>query len=537
MKKLLAAGLGLVVLGACSGSPSRPSPSTSGPVETATPAPVTTLEDLVPGLDGTETAPPASPLAAAKPLTLAVAGTAGTGAWQASTVGLSFESSDLADPRWEPENSDLALLLDALGHPSLRFGGNSADRRVWWTSSNEPAPTWATVTVTPADLQRVARMAHTTRSTVTLVLDLGHHDPARAADMAAHARKAFGKSLLAVTIGNEPNGFALASQPQLKLRPATWGVADYIAQATTYAQKIHATTPGLPIAGPGAYDAPWWRAFAESGITPKAALTQHWYPLWSCAGRTDGDPLSSPTVANLLSARTHQRAVTTMTMAKQVAATHDLPLWMEETGPTSCSGSAISGTPAQALWSEDLIKMRHSMTGQRFDGCPTWHPTRLADGTPMREKFNEADYPFLMTSYKSNLMSSMAIAVERLRQVHPHNPISINREDAARLGIGNGQKIRVTSPGGSITGVAIVRDGVMKGAIAIEHGYGHWELGARSHQIDGKATVANPALTTGVLLNNLGFADPSRGGHVNTWVETVSGAVVRQGLPVRVERA
>ena len=193
--------------------------------------------------------------------------------------------------------------------------------------------------------------------------------------------------------------------------------------------------------------------------------------------------------------------------------------------------------PAQALWSEDLIKMRHSMTGQRFDGCPTWHPTRLADGTPMREKFNEADYPFLMTSYKSNLMSSMAIAVERLRQAHPHNPISINREDAARLGIGNGQKIRVTSPGGSITGVAIVRDGVMKGAIAIEHGYGHWELGARSHQIDGKATVANPALTTGVLLNNLGFADPSRGGHVNTWVETVSGAVVRQGLPVRVERA
>ena len=142
--------------------------------------------------------------------------------------------------------------------------------------------------------------------------------------------------------------------------------------------------------------------------------------------------------------------------------------------------------PAQALWSEDLIKMRHSMTGQRFDGCPTWHPTRLADGTPMREKFNEADYPFLMTSYKSNLMSSMAIAVERLRQVHPHNPISINREDAARLGIGNGQKIRVTGPGGSITGVAIVREGIMPGAIAVEYGYGHKELGARTHSIDGK---------------------------------------------------
>ncbi len=194
--------------------------------------------------------------------------------------------------------------------------------------------------------------------------------------------------------------------------------------------------------------------------------------------------------------------------------------------------------PALALWNEELARMRHSMTGERFDGCPTWHPTRLADGTPMREKYGEADYPFLMTSYKSNLMSSMAIAVSRLRQVHPHNPISINREDATRLGLRNGQRIRVTSPGGSITGVAIVRDGVMKGAIAIEHGYGHWELGARAHVIDGKtAAPANPELSTGVLLNNLGFADVTRNGHVNTWVETVSGAVVRQGLPVRIEAA
>lgn len=193
--------------------------------------------------------------------------------------------------------------------------------------------------------------------------------------------------------------------------------------------------------------------------------------------------------------------------------------------------------PALALWSEELAGMRHSMTGERLDGCPTWHPTRLADGTPMREKFDEADYPFLMTSYKSNLMSSMSIAVSRLRQVHPHNPISVNREDAQQLGIANGQKIRVTSPGGSLVGVAIVRDGIMKGAIAIEHGYGHWELGAREHLIDGLPLASNPELATGVCMNTLGFADVTRTGHVNTWVETVSGAVVRQGLPVRVEAA
>ena len=196
-----------------------------------------------------------------------------------------------------------------------------------------------------------------------------------------------------------------------------------------------------------------------------------------------------------------------------------------------------SHKPAMQVWSEEISKMRHSMTGQRFDGCPTWHPTRLADGTPMRERYTEQEYPFLMTSYKSNLMSSMSIAVSRLRQVHPHNPISIHRADAERLGIANGQKIRVTSPGGSLVGVAIVRDGIQQGAIAIEHGYGHWELGAREHRIGGKAMPSNPDLATGVCLNTLGFADATRNGHVNTWVETVSGGVVRQGLPVRVERA
>lgn len=96
------------------------------------------------------------------------------------------------------------------------------------------------------------------------------------------------------------------------------------------------------------------------------------------------------------------------------------------------------------------------------------------------------------------------------------------------------ERVRVKS---SLVGVAIVRDGIRQGAIAIEHGYGHWELGAREHHVDGKPMATNPELATGVCLNTLGFADATRNGHVNTWVETVSGGVVRQGLPVRVERA
>ena len=175
------------------------------------------------------------------------------------------------------------------------------------------------------------------------------------------------------------------------------------------------------------------------------------------------------------------------------------------------------------------------MTGERLSGCPTWYPTRLADGSAMRQHFPEAQWPLLMTSYKSNLMSSMSIGVARLRQVHPHNPVSVNREDAARLGVKNGDTVRLTTPGKSMLAVALVRDGVMPGAIAIEHGYGHTELGARTHTVDGKALAQNPQHANGVNLNDLGFADPSRGKERNVWVDGVSGAVVRQGLPVRLE--
>ena len=193
--------------------------------------------------------------------------------------------------------------------------------------------------------------------------------------------------------------------------------------------------------------------------------------------------------------------------------------------------------PALQVWMEDVAKMRHSMTGERLSGCPTYFPTRLADGSAMRAHFPEAQWPMLMTSYKSNLMSSMSIGVARLRQVHPHNPVSLNREDAARLGVKNGDTVRITTPGSSMLATALVRDGVISGALAVEYGYGHTELGARAHTVDGKVLPNNPQHANGVNLNDLGFADPSRApDQRNVWIDWVSGAVVRQGLPARIER-
>lgn len=137
------------------------------------------------------------------------------------SLGLSFDAREIANPMRGTEDSNLALTLAELDRPALRFGGNGIDRHVWWTSSEEPAPDWASVTVNPADLERVAAVAEEVDATVTIELDLGHDDPARAADMAAHAREAFGERLLAVSIGNEPNGFHHEGSPNWRCGTST----------------------------------------------------------------------------------------------------------------------------------------------------------------------------------------------------------------------------------------------------------------------------------------------------------------------------
>jgi len=79
------------------------------------------------------------------------------------------------------------------------------------------------------------------------------------------------------------------------------------------------------------------------------------------------------------------------------------------------------------------------------------------------------------------------------------------------------------------------RDGVKRGAVAIEHGFGHRELGARTHTIDGTALPGGEAIGAGVNLNDLELVDPTHSSG-NAWLDWVTGASARQALPARIER-
>ncbi|TDL81091.1 tetrathionate reductase subunit TtrA [Palleronia sediminis] len=192
-------------------------------------------------------------------------------------------------------------------------------------------------------------------------------------------------------------------------------------------------------------------------------------------------------------------------------------------------------TRTLCLYNEDVATAIDSETGRRHRGVPEFRRAELSDGTPMRDLFPEDDWPLLAFSFKSNIFNSYAAGLDRLRMIKPYNPVLIHTADARRAGIAHGDTLEIESPGGRAIGIALVGEGVMRGALGIEHGFGHSELGATRHLIDGEPHGGNPWIGAGVNLNALGFADPTRR-VAGTWLEPISGASVRQGLPVRIRK-
>lgn len=186
------------------------------------------------------------------------------------------------------------------------------------------------------------------------------------------------------------------------------------------------------------------------------------------------------------------------------------------------------------IYNETVGTARNSMTGRRYSGTASYMPTVFADGTPVEKVYPKSEWPFLLTPFKSSLQNSFSIGALRLRQVRPDNPVGINSADAARIGIHSGDKVRITTPGGSLVAVAQVLDGIAPGAVSIEHGYGHTELGARAHDIGGQPQPAS-GNGVGVNLNDLGLSDPRREG-LSTLGDWAIGSAVRTALPARVEK-
>ncbi|XDZ51203.1 tetrathionate reductase subunit A [Neisseriaceae bacterium CLB008] len=187
------------------------------------------------------------------------------------------------------------------------------------------------------------------------------------------------------------------------------------------------------------------------------------------------------------------------------------------------------------VWNENVGKQRHAISGEQYSGCPTYYPTRFADGSDMRSHYPQQEWPLKLTSFKSHLMSSGSGSVMRLRMIKPSNIVGISAVDAAKWGVDNGDTVNIVTPSGKKAAEVNVLDGVMPGVLAIEHGYGHTEMGARTHYVDGQALPSNAYIGSGLNLNDLGIVDPTRN-EPSPWLDWITGAVVRQGIPARLEK-
>ncbi|TNE67449.1 MAG: tetrathionate reductase subunit TtrA [Rhodobacteraceae bacterium] len=187
------------------------------------------------------------------------------------------------------------------------------------------------------------------------------------------------------------------------------------------------------------------------------------------------------------------------------------------------------------VWNEGLGSFRRATTGTRLPGTPYWREAEFADGSKVSEHFTPKDWPLKVMSFKSPLQNSYSVGSPALLRIVASNPVIVGTALAREHGIATGDMIRLTTPGGTLESVAVVRNGIAPDTVAIEHGFGHKGFGAQDITIDGHTTPGDARLAAGVLLNDLGIIDPTRS-RPGVWVDPVSGTAVRQGLPARIER-
>ncbi len=187
------------------------------------------------------------------------------------------------------------------------------------------------------------------------------------------------------------------------------------------------------------------------------------------------------------------------------------------------------------IWNETVGSTRDSMTGEKFVGCPTWKAPSLANGQPVDDRYPQVEWPFRVVSTKSQMRSSSTGGNPYLDDLKFSNAIALNSEDAEKLSIKTGDWIAVESPGGRITGQALVRKGIATGTIGIEHGYGHKEMGARNHKIGNVVLEGLSTAGAGINSNDLGYADPTCEKAV-VLADPVVGSIARQALPAKITR-
>jgi len=316
------------------------------------------------------TRPPASP-PPAQHVSVTVSTTPLTAPRPSDFIGLAFTYREL--PRWFPARTPRDTVLPRLirnltpvGRPSLRIGGESADRS-WWPIAGRRRPLGIRYDLGPAWADSADALTRATNPRLLMGLELEADQPSIDRVEARQLLRRIGRRYIqALQIGNEPDLYTII--PWYKLRhgrPVPWfskigtpvyarsqpyTPQDYVAQVTRVLHVI----PRYPIAGPETDIASWMQSFStflEPG-GPATIMTSHGYGVDACDGNQTDD--TYPSVQDLLTEHASRYEVLPSEYGISLAHAHGARFRIDELGAVTCGGPpAVSGSMATALWAVD----------------------------------------------------------------------------------------------------------------------------------------------------------------------------------------
>ncbi len=201
------------------------------------------------------------------------------------------------------------------------------------------------------------------------------------------------------------------------------------------------------------------------------------------------------------------------------------------------------------IYCEKTYDTKNSMDGEHFSGVARYfEPGVDAVGTPVSAQDEAEGYDLHLITHRTITQTKSRTSGNYwLRAVEPTNHIIMNTVDVSRLGLAEGDMVRVISKTNSegvwdlgngtkvpMEGAILPLEGLRPGTISFTLGYGHWAYGANDITIDGEVLKADPNRAMGIHANAAMRTD---GHNPNTCLrDLVGGSAVFYDTKVKVEK-
>ena len=191
------------------------------------------------------------------------------------------------------------------------------------------------------------------------------------------------------------------------------------------------------------------------------------------------------------------------------------------------------------IYNEKRALSNTGLANEYYSGGLTYNPQRFADMSLVSDHYSLEEYPFTASESKPVFRSITRLADSPImRGLCATNHVRINDEDAAELGIADGDLVRAVTPAGDVTeGIAMVRGGQVKGAFSVCFGYEHINYGAQPLVVDGVETPGDPAIAAGTRLKTMLDPTVTDGETLMIWADNTAASPGRCGGIYKIEKA